>query len=80
MAAIGEDKILKFYQDSNTPNIGASFVYNIRGKNAIISEVQGYSLETALTKFKIPHVDLLKTDCKIVNYFSLKRALKILIW
>ena len=72
--AIGEDKILKFYQDSNTPNIGASFVYNIRGKNAIISEVQGYSLETALTKFKIPHVDLLKTDCKNCELFFTEKS------
>jgi|TARA_B100001971_G_C18219970_1_gene556442 FkbM family methyltransferase len=75
-AAIGEDKILKFYQDPITPNIGASFAYNIRGKNAKISKVQGYSLETALKKFKINHVDFLKTDCKNCEYFFNEKSLE----
>jgi len=75
-AAIGEDKILTFYQDSITPNIGASFVYNKRGKNAKISNVQGYSLETALTKYKINHVDLLKADCKNCEFFFNEKSLE----
>tara|TARA_Y100000590_G_C15739805_1_gene1019855 strand:+ start:3878 stop:5017 length:1140 start_codon:yes stop_codon:yes gene_type:complete len=75
-AAIGEDKILKFYQDQNTPNLGASFVYNIRGDNPIISEVQGYSLETAIEKFGITHVDLLKTDCKNCEFFFNETSLR----
>lgn len=74
-AAIGEDKILKFYQDPNTPNIGASFAYNIRGNNAIVSEIQGYSLETALEKFQIEHVDLMKTDCKNCEFYFNKNSL-----
>ena len=75
-AAIGEDKILKFYQDPITPNIGSSFVYNVRGKNAKISNVQGYSLETALKKYKINHVDLLKTDCKNCEFFFNEKSLE----
>ena len=75
-AAIGEDKILKFYQDPDTPNIGSSFVYNWRGKNAKITNVQGYSLETALEKFNINHVDLLKTDCKNCEFFFNKKSLE----
>tara|TARA_B100000029_G_scaffold509010_1_gene597262 strand:- start:229 stop:1362 length:1134 start_codon:yes stop_codon:yes gene_type:complete len=75
-AAIGEDKILKFYQDPDSPNIGASFVYNARGKNPIVTEVQGYSLETAIKKFDITHIDLLKTDCKNCEFFFNKESLK----
>ena len=75
-AAIGEDKILKFYQDPITPNIGASFDYNVRGENAKISNIQGYSLETALKKYKINHVDLLKTDCKNCEYFFSEKSLE----
>jgi len=75
-AAIGEDKILKFYQDPDTPNIGSSFVYNWRGKNAKITNVQGYSLETALEKFNINHVDLLKTDCKNCEFFFNEKSLE----
>ena len=75
-AAIGEDKILKFYQDPITPNIGSSFVYNWRGKNAKVTNVQGYSLETALTKYKINHVDLLKTDCKNCEFFFNEKSLE----
>lgn len=75
-AAIGEDKILKFYQDPDTPNIGASFAYNMRGGNAKITEVQGYSLETALKKFKIDHVHFLKTDCKNCEYFFNEESLE----
>jgi len=75
-AAIGEDKILKFYQDPVTPNVGASFAYNTRGKNAKISNVQGYSLETALIKYKINHVDLLKTDCKNCEFFFNEKSLE----
>lgn len=74
-AAIGEDKILKFYQDHNTPDIGASFVYNKRGKNAKIEYAKGYSLNTALKEFEIKHVDLLKTDCKGCEFFITKESL-----
>lgn len=69
-AAIGKDGILKFFE---SPNLGggggASFLYNNQGKNAKISEVIGYSLETALVKFGIGHVDLLKMDCKGCEFF-----------
>jgi len=75
-AGIGEDKILKFYQDSLLPNVGASYLYNIRGKNAKITNVQGYSLETALTKFKINHVDLLKSDCKNCEFLFNEKSLE----
>jgi len=74
--AVGEDKMLEFYQDPITPNIGSSFVYNRRGKNAIISKVQGHSLETILKKYDIKHVDLLKADCKNCEFFFNEESLK----
>ena len=74
--AIGEDKVLEFYQDPITPNIGSSFVYNRRGKNAKISKVQGHSLETILKKYNINHVDLLKADCKNCEFFFNEKSLK----
>jgi len=75
-AAIGKDGKLKFYQAEDTPDIGASFVYNKRGKNAKISIVEGYSLESALKKFNIEHVDLLKMDCKACEFFLTENGLK----
>ncbi len=74
--AVGEDKTLKFYQDPITPNIGSSFVYNWRGKNVKIVEVQGCSLETIFKKFNIKHVDLLKSDCKNCEFFFNEKGLK----
>ena len=74
--AIGEDKILKFFKDPTTPTHGASFVHNKRGKNAIIETVQGYSLETALEKFNIENVELMKMDCKGCEFFLTELALQ----
>ena len=76
-AAIGKDGQLKFYQ-SNQNEIagGASFVFNTHGKNAKLSHVKGYSLESAFKEFKINHVDLLKMDCKGCEYLLTENALK----
>lgn len=76
-AAIGKDEILKFYQAPESPTIGSSFVYNKRGKNAIVVEAQGYSLQSALQKFKIDHVDLLKMDCKGCEFYLTENDLKV---
>ena len=74
--AIGENKILKFFKDPITPTYGASFVQNKRGKNAKIETVQGYSLETALEKFSIENVELMKMDCKGCEFFLTELALQ----
>lgn len=76
-AAIGKDEMLAFYQ-SNQTEIGptASFVYNIHGKNAKMSQVRGYSLGNALKEFKIEHVDLLKMDCKGCQFFITEKELE----
>lgn len=76
-AGIGKDEILKFYH-SDTADIAwsASFVYNTHGENARISEIQGYSLESALEKFNLKHVDLLKMDCKGCEFFLTEKSIE----
>lgn len=76
-AGIGKDGILKFYH-SDKADIAwsASFVYNTHGENARISEIQGYSLESALKKFDLTHVDLLKMDCKGCEFFLTEKSLE----
>ncbi len=76
-AGIGKDGILKFYH-SDKADIAwsASFVYNVHGKNARVSEIQGYSLEKALDKFNLTHVDLLKMDCKGCEFFLTQKSLE----
>ena len=69
-AAMGKDETLKFFQDSEADiSYSASFVYNHHGKNAKIVEVQGYSLDTIISKYEISKVDLLKMDCKGCEFF-----------
>jgi FkbM family methyltransferase len=75
-AAIGKDGELEFFQSPDNPDIGSSFVYNMYGNKAQTTKVQGYSYESALTKFGIDHVDLLKTDCKGCEFFLTPDALK----
>jgi len=76
-AAIGKDGILKFYESTKkVGGAGASFVYNNQGSEYNITEVQGYSLKTAIEKFEIPHIDLLKMDCKGCEFFLTKEDLE----
>lgn len=75
-AAIGKDGKLKFYLNPESPDIGASFVYNKYGKDVSTTVVDGYSLKTALEKFKIGHADLLKMDCKGCEFFLTKDDLE----
>ena len=76
-AGIGKDEILKFYH-SDKSNIAwsASFVYNTHGENARVSEIQGYSIEKALEKFNVKHIDLLKMDCKGCEFFLTEKSLE----
>tara|TARA_B100000029_G_scaffold511295_1_gene604935 strand:+ start:391 stop:1497 length:1107 start_codon:yes stop_codon:yes gene_type:complete len=62
-AAIGKDGDLIFNFDRMTTT-GGSFVKNIHEKNSDQVKVKGYSFESALKKFNIECVDLLKMDCK----------------
>jgi FkbM family methyltransferase len=64
-AAIGCDEILDFsVEDTESVNKpGASFVYSDR-KGTTTRKIKGYSLESAIKEFDIPHIDLLKMDCK----------------
>jgi len=75
-AAIGKDQTLRFYQDPESPTVGASFVYNKGGKNALMVEAQGYTIQTVFKKFNIKHVDLLKMDCKGCEFFLTDDDLK----
>ena len=76
-AAIGKDGPLKFYQSDQAEIAGgASFVYNTHGKNVKISDVTGYSLESAFKEFNINHVDLLKMDCKGCEFSLTENTLK----
>lgn len=76
-AAIGKDEVLNFsYEDSKHSSPGASFVYNTRKGDVIVTKIDGYSLETAMKKFGINHVDLLKMDCKGCEYFLTVEGLK----
>ena len=55
----------------------SSFVYNVHGKNAVIfDDVQGYTLSTAIKKFDIPRIDILKTDCKGCEFFLTEEDLE----
>jgi len=77
-AAIGKDGMLKFYHSDRSSIAGtSSFVYNAHGKNAIVFDnIQGYSLSSAIKKYNIPHVDILKTDCKGCEFFLRKEDLE----
>ncbi len=75
-AAIGTDGKTKFYQNPESPDTGASFVYNKYDKSAITIIVDSFSLKSALKKFKIEHVDLLKMDCKGCEFFLTKEDLE----
>ena len=70
-AAIGKDGKLKFYHSNRAEIAGvSSFVYNAHGDNAVVfDDVQGYSLSSAIKKFNIHHIDVLKTDCKGCEFF-----------
>ena len=64
-AAIGRDETLDFAVQ-NTESIskpGASFVYHDK-EGTTTRKIKGYSLENAIKEFDIPHIDLLKMDCK----------------
>ena len=75
-AAIGTDGPLTFFQDDRSDiSFGASFVYNHHGKNAKTVEVQGYSIETVLSKYNISKIDLLKMDCKGCEFFMSNKYL-----
>ena len=77
-AAIGKDEILTFYQSSESEIAGMpSFVYNSFGKDAKITKIQGYSLNSFYKKFDIKHIDLLKMDCKGCEFFVNKDELDI---
>lgn len=76
-AAIGVDGTLKFYH-SDRADIAetSSFVYNAHKNGAIVFEVKGYSLSSAIEEFNIPHIDLLKTDCKGCEFFLQEKDLR----
>ena len=71
-AAIGTDGNVKFFLNPDAPDIGASFVYNKYDESAITTIADSFSLKSALIKFKIEHVDLLKMDCKGCEFFLTK--------
>jgi FkbM family methyltransferase len=77
-AAIGKDGMLKFYHSDQADIAGvSSFVYNAHGDDVIVfDDVQGYSLSSALVKFDIPHVDILKLDCKGCEFFIKQKDLE----
>jgi len=75
-AGIGEDGMLKFFS-AYSDEIGesSSFVYNVHGKNAHFSEIQGYSLESVIKKWEIDEIELLKMDCKGCEFFISEKSL-----
>ena len=74
---VSNDGTLKFFQSSKAEIAGgASFVYNMHGKDAKIVNVQGYSLKSAMKKFGINHIDLLKMDCKGCEFYLKADELK----
>lgn len=76
-AAIGKDGMLKFIESTNFGGgAGASFLYDNQDGMGKVSEVLGYSLESALNKFDIKYVDLLKMDCKGCEFFLNEEVLK----
>jgi len=74
-AAIGTDGKAKFFLNPEAPDTGASFVYNKYDSSALTTIVDGYSLKSALKKFNIDKVDLLKMDCKGCEFFLTKEDL-----
>jgi len=77
-AAIGKDGMLKFYHSDRSDIAGvSSFEYNAHGDDVVVfDDVQGYSLSSAIKKFDIPHVDILKTDCKGCEFYLKKEDLE----
>ena len=76
-AAIGRDETLDFAVQ-NTESIskpGASFVYHDK-EGTTTRKIKGYSLENAIKEFDIPHIDLLKMDCKGCEFFLSDEDLK----
>ena len=69
---------MKFYHSNQADIAGvSSFVYNAHGDDVIVfDDVQGYSLSSALVKFDIPHVDILKLDCKGCEFFIKQKDLE----
>ncbi len=63
-AAIGNDGIMDFFQGKEVLGTGGSFVGTKYGKNRKVSKITSYSLESAMKKFAINKIDLLKMDCK----------------
>lgn len=75
-AAIGEDGILKFYQSASAEIAGgASYVYNMHGKEVKIVDVQGFSINSAMKKVNVEHIDLLKMDCKGCEFYLTEKDL-----
>ncbi len=74
-AAIGRDGKVKFYLNPEAPDTGASFVYNKYDTPSFTTTVDGFSLKSALKKFGIEHVDLMKMDCKGCEFFLTKEDL-----
>ena len=77
-AAIGKDGMLKFYHSNKDDIAGrSSFVYNAHGNEVtVFDNVQGYTLSSAIREFKIPHIDILKTDCKGCEFYLTKDDLE----
>lgn len=75
-AALGTDGTVKFFQNPNKSGIASSFVYNEFGKDALVSEIKSYSLESFLKEFDIKHVDMLKMDCKGCEKYLTEKALE----
>ena len=75
-AGMGKDGNLAFFMDGSGEVGSASFVENVHGKNAKIAHVDGLSLETAIKKYNIEHVDLLKMDCKGCESYLTENSLK----
>jgi len=74
--AIGKDGPVDFFvQKDFVGSPGASFVYNTRGEQSKKITIDSFSLESAMKKFKIKHVDLLKMDCKGCEFFLNSNAL-----
>jgi len=75
-AAIGTDDELTFYQSGSNQVGGTSFVRNIHGSTAKTSQAKGYRLESAIEKFGIEQIDLLKMDCKGCESFLTVKSLE----
>jgi len=76
-AAIGVDGLVKIHHSkSEEISWGASLYWNTHQEDSLIDEVEGYSLNSALVKFGIGKVDLLKMDCKGCEFFIEDDSLK----